>query len=239
MIIPRKGLAKLISKRQLSDKVTKVTFEVIEPTDFIFDPGQFLTILISDKQARVYSICSRTKDLPIFSMAIETGHDGAGANYIKGLNPGDKVNFIGPSGRVTLPEVLPNHLYFFATGTGVSPFMALLYRLLELHYDGEIDLFYGVRKESEALFVEELESFRKSFSKFNYKISHSKPDSLVLASEKITSMLPNMDDRSALYFLCGHPLMAEDMYTGLLLNGINEKNIIREEFRHPGGAACS
>jgi ferredoxin-NADP reductase len=239
MIKPSRGLAKLLVKKQLSSKVTKVTFKVIEPKDFAFYPGQFITILISDKLARVYSICSRVKDLPGFSMAVETGHDGIGANYIKEMKVEDEMKFIGPSGRVILPEKLPKQLYFFATGTGISPFIALFYELLERKYGGHIDLFYGVRREKEVLFESELEDFKKKLPKFNYKIYYSKPEISSNIPEKITSIIPNMRDTSALYFLCGHPDMAGEIFSRLVNNGINQKDIVKEEFKHPGQSTCA
>jgi len=236
LIKPTKGILKLVNKKQLSYKTTGVTFEVIEPKEFLFEPGQFITLMIDGKTARAYSICSNVKDLPNLSLAIETAHDGIGSNHIKNINIGHELTFIGPSGRLLLPESLseiPNNLYFFATGTGIAPFISLFYKLVDLKYQGQINLFFGVRKETDIIFKEELEQFKKDLPNFNYKIFFSKPEDKSNKAERITSILPQMTDKKALYYICGHPLMVDEVLKGLSNNGIEDKNIFKEEFIRP------
>ncbi len=233
MLTPSRGLLKLLSKKELSVKVTGVTFEVVEPKGFLFRPGQFVTLMFGQSGARAYSICSDVNDLPNLSLAIETGHDGVGSNYFKNMKVGDELSFIGPSGRLLLPENLPKHLYFFATGTGIAPFISLFCRLTDLKYKGKVDLLFGVRKESQMLFLGELKDFKKKLPGLNYKIFYSRPEIATNVSERITSVLPGITDKEALYFLCGHPLMIEQVLKGLTDNGIDTKNIIKELFTHP------
>jgi benzoate/toluate 1,2-dioxygenase reductase subunit len=240
MIKPVKGLLKLVTKKQLSVKVTGVTFEIIEPKDFQFYPGQFISLLVGTGVIRAYSVCSDVNDLPNISLAVETGHDGVGSNHIRNMKEGGELSFIGPSGKLLLPGTLsehpisdlPDHLCFFATGTGIAPFISLFCKLIDLKYKGKIELFFGIRKESEELFIEEFEDYKNKLQ-FNYKIFYSRPEDSSHISERITSVLPQMTDKDALYFICGHPLMTEQVLNGLKENGIEEKNIIKEEFTHP------
>jgi len=236
LIKPIKGILKLVNKKTLSYKTTGVTFEVIEPKDFLFEPGQFITLMIEGKTARAYSICSNVKNLPNLSLAIETAHDGIGSNHIKNINIGHELTFIGPSGRLLLPESLseiPNYLYFFSTGTGIAPFISLFYKLVDLKYQGRINLFFGVRKETDTIFKEELEKFKKEIPNFSFKIFYSKPENPSNTAERITSVLPQMTDKKSLYYICGHPLMVDEVIKGLIGNGIEDKNILKEEFTRP------
>jgi ferredoxin-NADP reductase len=233
MIKPTRGTLKLISKTKLSSKATGVTFEVIEPEGFLFTPGSFLTINLGGSTFRAYSISSDVKKLPCVSFAIETAHDGAGSNYVKNMEIGETCKFIGPSGKMHLPEKLPPKMYFFATGTGIAPFISIFYELERLKYAGQVNLLFGVRKEHEIFFTEELGKFLQNIKHFNYKVFISRPENTSNIAARITSILPKMKDRSALYFICGHPSMVDEVEKGLKENGISAENIIKELFSRP------
>lgn len=237
MIKPSKLTGKLLNKAALSTKTTLVTIEITEPKDFLFRPGQFVTIEVADKVLRPYSICSDANDLPIISLAIETGHEGAGSNYIKKLPIGNEMKLFGPSGRLLLPEKpfdgLPDKLYFLATGTGIASFISIFSQLVDLNYQGQITLLFGVRRETEMIFKNELEMFKAKLKNFRYKVSFSKPENPSTPAERITYALPTLTDKNTLYFLCGHPLMIEEVLKGLEANGIGPDRVVKEEFTHP------
>lgn len=229
LISPSIFSAEVISKTQENPKDVRLILN--DPTSsFHFTPGQYITLKVSEHIYRSYSICSNADDLPNFSLLIESAHKGVGADYINSLKVTDHVTFIGPSGKLVLPEKFPSDLYFFATGTGIAPFMSMFYQLQKLNFPGNVTLFLGIRKENEIVFEKELDSFSQNLKNFKHFLHVSRPDDTNITPSRVTSVVNNMIDTNALYFLCGHPLMIEEIETGLIRNGISTQNIFKEGF---------
>ncbi len=221
-------MAKVTKNQQISTKVNLVTFSFVQPQSVQFIPGQFVSLEVGPNTYRSYSICSDYKDTQALSIIVAIAHDGVGANYIKNLRTGDLVNFIGPSGRYFLREPLPAHLYFFATGTGISPYITFLHYLEDIKYAGEISLYFGVRNEEELLLLQELEKFKNTLN-FNFEIFLSQEGRRVTmaATEACAS-----NAGSALYYLCGNPFMIVDVANLLISHKVPSAQIIIEKFTY-------
>ena len=128
MDLPKKRLAFVENKIQLTDKVCELTLRHHEPMNFV--PGQFINLHPLPNVYRAYSIASIADDNRHIKLLIENGHEGIGSNYVKLLKIEDQVDFIGPSGRLKLKEPLNTKLYFFATGTGIAPFISMFHKLV-------------------------------------------------------------------------------------------------------------
>jgi len=219
-------------KAWLNNKIILVTFKVREPAEIDFKPGQFINLNVADREYRSYSICSEHRDKQCISIAAAVNYEGLGANYIKSLEKGDTVYFIGPSGRFCLKEPLPARLVFVATGTGVAPFIPMLSYLKDTQYQGDVLLYFGIRSESDVIFKEELDNFMLSVPHFCYQIYVSRPENWFGNIGRVNGFIPV--DFDAHYYLCGHPNMIDDMLKKLSQENIPYDNIMFEKFTVKG-----
>ncbi len=228
--------AKVVAKKTSTPKVTKLTLEYIEPSDMVFEPGKFVNLRCPNGKYRAYSIASDYNDTTSLDLLIETGHDGLGSNYVRELNLDDEVEIIGPSGLFTLRNPLPDHLIFYATGTGIAPFYAMFYKLRDLNYQGKIDVYFGVRSKDLIIEPETLEKFKKEINNFDFQIYLSRDNSLpegnIYKAGRVNQALEYATDFAAQYYICGHPDMVDYVSEQLTQKGIPEHNIIVEGFVH-------
>lgn len=229
-IRPKKFEATVIQKDYLNSKVLELTLSLNNPSSIIFLPGQFISIEVDEGEYRAYSISSEETNRDKIRLLIEVSHNGKGADLVKKINTGEKIKFIGPSGKFILPDELPNKLVFIATGVGFAPFESMLYKLEDLKYSGTIDFFFGVRN-TENLFKEELlKKYSKKNIKFKYYLCFSQ------STGRVTKVLPSVLDlsrqKNTLFLMCGNPNMIHEMNEILIQNKINEKNILHEKFTY-------
>ena len=135
LISPSIFSAEVISKTQENPKDVRLILN--DPTSsFHFTPGQYITLKVSEHIYRSYSICSNADDLPNFSLLIESAHKGVGADYINSLKVTDHVTFIGPSGKLVLPEKFPSDLYFFCYRNGYCSFYVYVLPASKIKFPG-------------------------------------------------------------------------------------------------------
>ena len=101
---------------------------------------------------------------------------GVCSNYLCDLKPGDKVRLTGPSGkRFVLPRDLSAHDYvFFATGTGIAPFRAMVRDLLNEGCTSRISLIMGSPYATDLLYHDEFLGLQSRHPKFLYRTALSR-----------------------------------------------------------------
>jgi ferredoxin--NADP+ reductase len=101
----------------------------------------------------------------------ETGEEvqGVCSTYLTQLPVGAPIKITGPVGKeMLLPDDPTANIVMMATGTGIAPFRAFIWRMLkEKHEDYQFKglawLFFGVAYTPNILYQEELESLQKQF----------------------------------------------------------------------------
>lgn len=110
----------------------------------------------------------------------ETGETvyGVCSTHICNLKPGDEVKITGPTGKeMLLPEDPNANIIMMATGTGIAPFRAYLWRFFkETHEDYKFNglawLFFGVATSPNILYKEELEELQQKFPD-NFRLTNA------------------------------------------------------------------
>lgn len=110
----------------------------------------------------------------------ETGEPvyGVCSTYLCNLKEGDDVKITGPVGKeMLLPEDPEATVIMMATGTGIAPFRAFLWRMFkEQHEDykfkGLAWLFFGVAYTPNILYKEELEQLAQEFPD-NFRLTYA------------------------------------------------------------------
>ena len=168
---------RLAESRMLAPAVRHMAFERADGVPFAFVPGQFVQIHFTYPDGkptkRSYSVATVSNEsgaVPRIEIAVFYVEGGAATNLLGNLPQGGIVDASGPYGRFCLDDGDANRRYLLvATGTGVTPYRAMLPQLAKLGERGaEIALVYGARNESELLYGEEFEAFARQNPHFRF-----------------------------------------------------------------------
>ena len=165
---------RLVDSRMLAPSVRHLVFERADGQPLAFVPGQFLQVHFhyDDGSAtkRSYSVASVGEGGAVgtptqvrrIEIAVSYVEGGAATRLLGTLEHGGSIEASGPYGRFCLQtgDAHPRYL-LLATGTGVTPYRAMLPQLEKLlaRGDREVVLLYGARGEDELLYGEEFETF--------------------------------------------------------------------------------
>lgn len=231
---PKEYTSEVKDTKWISSKALEVTLKPTNPAELEFVPGQYINVEVSEGKFRSYSISSDPAVRSELKIIAGVLHEGAGSNYLKGLNKADVVKFIGPSGKFIFQKSpAADNIIFVATGTGVSPFITMLYSLQRSQSTANIHLYFGIRHEKEMLYKDLLDNFKKNLN-FDYTICTSQPQKRLDAYEKgrVTEYFKLNDLDNTHVYLCGHPEMVEDMIIKLDDLGISKENVFYEKYTH-------
>jgi NAD(P)H-flavin reductase len=223
------------SNRLSTAKVYETWVELVEPAEFHYKAGQFITIPVAEKTLRSYSIASPAGDPKHFLLIVDVGPGGPGSVYFRQLKQGDAIDFQGPYGAFWVrPDSEPS-LLFVGTGTGIAPIRGMLHELFEAGAgERPITLFYGVRHREDLIFHDEFQKMAAEHPSFRYFATLSQPrpgtwDGMV---GRVTAHLPHyvtgVDGMTA--FLCGSKEMLKDVRELLMARGMDRKKIKQEQF---------
>ncbi|NJO77253.1 MAG: ferredoxin-NADP reductase [Cyanobacteria bacterium RM1_2_2] len=122
----------------------------------------------------------------------ETGETvyGVCSTFLKNLNPGDPVKITGPVGKeMLLPEDPEANIIMMATGTGIAPFRAYLWRMFkdneraanpDYQFKGFAWLIFGIPTTPNVLYMQELEELQAKYPdhfRITYAISREQKNS--------------------------------------------------------------
>ncbi|MDJ0744579.1 MAG: phycobilisome linker polypeptide [Xenococcaceae cyanobacterium MO_167.B27] len=120
----------------------------------------------------------------------ETGElvEGVCSSYLCNLKPGDDVAITGPVGKeMLLPDDEDANIIMIATGTGIAPFRAYLWRMFkegelnpDYNFKGLAWLFFGIPKTPNILYQEDLEAMVEKYPdnfRLDYAISREQKNS--------------------------------------------------------------
>jgi len=231
--------------------------------DFLFDPGQYLTIAltIDDKKVRrAYSICSAVHE-PSIRILIKRVNNGLVSNYLNdNILIGDTIEVLPPNGhfKLALGEKEKLRYYFFGAGSGITPLISMISSVLEKEQDIQCHLLYGSTDEDNIIFREKIDRLQLVYNRnFIFKQILSRPKKVKssgllsfmrsttvswkgtigrINKASIESFIKNDDSNSSKiegYFICGPGAMIENTYEALLDLGIDKKLILREYFSTP------
>jgi ferredoxin--NADP+ reductase len=134
------------------------TFTCTRGQSLRFESGHFVMVGLEvdgKPLMRAYSIASAHYEEHLEFFSIKVQH-GPLTSRLQHLNVGDKV-LIGrkPTGTLVLTDLLPGrHLYLFATGTGLAPFMSIIRDPDTYERFQKIVLVHGVRKVDELAYAD-------------------------------------------------------------------------------------
>lgn len=226
------------TRKQLSSDVIEITFQLIEPAEIEFLPGQFICIKKPTADGkfinRAYSICSGTHIKNKLKLCVKVLPDGQVSSFIGNLKVGDELTVTGPFGKFTVDTEHHNPLVLVATSTGIAPFMSMLSNLAEVKSKRVIKLYLGFKYGTDVFYQAELAKLKKSLPNFEYLIAVSRPEenSWDGPRGRLTQFI--QEDLSQLsqhdFYLCGNPRMVDDIKMILAEGKIPAEQIFFEKY---------
>ncbi|MGN7917996.1 ferredoxin--NADP reductase [Lysobacter sp. 22409] len=238
---------KLVSRRMLAPTVGHYVFlrDDGEPLDYI--PGQFIQVHFqyADGTAtkRSYSLANIHDHAlgagETVEIAVSYVAGGAATALFEGMGDGDLVQASGPFGRFCLNPADTNRRYLLiATGTGVTPYRAMLPQLEALIRDRSIEvvLLYGARSPVELLYGDDFRAFADRHPNFRFVPCFSRelpeqPHADVrhgYVQQFLEEFAPSADGDIA--YLCGNPNMVDTCFEALKGYGLPVPQIRREKY---------
>lgn len=176
--------ARLLNKLLLSERVQcyHLEFEVVDEENFVFDAGQFVSMVATDgngkHQTRAYSIASAPRANQ-FDLCLNRVENGFFSNRLCDLEPGAEAQFHGPHGLFVLKEPRVDTL-LIATGTGIAPMRGFVEHLFPSEGEDRSEgrhfwLMYGTRHETEIYYRRYFEKTAAEHPNFHYLPTLSRP----------------------------------------------------------------
>jgi ferredoxin--NADP+ reductase len=134
------------------------TFTCTRARSLRFESGHFVMVGLEvdgKPLMRAYSIASAHYEEHLEFFSIKVPH-GPLTSRLQHLEVGDKV-LVGrkPTGTLVITDLLPGrHLYLFATGTGLAPFMSIIRDPATYERFQKVVLVHGVRKVDELAYAD-------------------------------------------------------------------------------------
>jgi len=238
---------RLADSRMLAPSVRHMAFERADGTPFAFIPGQFVQVHFhyadGKPTKRSYSVATigAGDSTPVqrVEMAVSYVDGGAATALLGNLEAGQTIEASGPYGRFCLMDPDANRRYLLvATGTGVTPYRAMLPRIRELTATRgcTFALIYGARNESELLYGEEFEAFAREVPGFTFHPCFSRVmrtparpnDRSGHVQVALNELKP--DPVHDIAYLCGNPNMVDEAFALLKEAGLSVPHIRREKY---------
>jgi len=229
----------LNSREFITPRVMKFSLAREDGACFEYTPGQFITLHLPWEDMvlrRSYSIATpalqagSAQEIDIAVTAVESGR---ATNVMFNLRPGDRIESTGPFGRFVLRDDPPVRYVLVATGTGVSPYRAMLpelsKRLAETGCSARLML--GVRNREELLFGADFEAFSEAHADFDFAPAFSRePQSGCHGYVQQHLARLALDPERDIVYLCGNPDMIDEAVVHLKATGFNNPHIRREKY---------
>ena len=242
---------KLTARRMIAPTVAHLSFLRDDglPLDYI--PGQFIQVHFEYADGaparRSYSLATIHDHAlgpgEAVEIAVSYVAGGAATALFEGMDLGGTIDASGPYGRFCLMPADANRRYLLiGTGTGITPYRAMLPQLEALMRDRgvEVVLLQGARTPAELLYGDEFRAFADAHPGFRYLpcLSRELPEAVSplahpdvrhgYVQNALDALAP--DPAGDIAYLCGNPNMVDACFEALKAAGLPIPQIRREKY---------
>lgn len=255
---------KIAAKHQETRDSVRVALTVpdeLKPS-FAFLPGQHVPVQIETdgkKLRRTYSICSAAGQWPI-EIGVRVQPGGQFSQYAADeLQVGDSILVMPPNGsfHLELIEREPiqqepiqldadseqaKRYLGFAAGSGITPILSIIKTVLRKEPTSQFSLFYGNRKQSSTMFIEDLYALKNCFpERLQLHFVFSQEDQeFDIASGRLDGAKTRQlyqrfchGPQPTAAFVCGPDSMISDVHAALVELGMAPETVRSERFGTP------
>ncbi len=219
---PQKYSSRLASIEKISSKVYLERFELVEPKEIRFLPGQTVMLYVAPDVNRAMSIASPPSQKTSITLLHDVSPMGVYSKWALSAKSGDPMEFMGPLGAFALDKESHRGKVFVATGTGVAPFYGMAVDYLSNGGTDDVTLYWGLRYEEDIFFKKEFETLVQQYPHFRFVLTLSQPtDRWQGTKGHVQDHLFSQQNLSGSdYYLCGNKQMILDIREKLKITGV-------------------
>lgn len=230
--------ALLSEKTWLSESIAALSFE--PETAVEWRPGQFINLRRSDGTVRSYSIASIAEEDYFLTLHVKRIDGGTMSNWLLDeLEVGEIVELQGPVGRCYYePDDPERNLLMLATGTGLSPILAVCRDALRQGHRGRIVLYHGSRHADGLYLREQLEQLAAEHGNFSHQAFLTGEDGGpgVQRGRIVPRAFEDLGDLEGwMVYLAGVPAMVYEGRTHAVGAGVKRSDIRADPFEYAHG----
>jgi len=229
---PQKYAARLASIEKISSKVYRERFELLEPKEIIFFPGQTVMLMVAPGVNRSMSLAGVPDEKNSITLIHDVAPMGPYSKWALSSKVGDPMSFMGPLGMFVLDKESPRSIVLVATGTGIAPYYAMAKNYLSAGGRSEVTMYWGLRHEEDLFWQKEFAELASQYPNFHPVITLSQPTESWQGKQGHVQdhILSQQNLSGADYYLCGNRAMVDDVRTRLKAASVPETQIKSELF---------
>ena len=220
--------------------IVHLAFRRCDETSLEYIPGQFLNLHFetdAGSSHRSYSIANPPRADGLLEIAMSPVEGGLATETLSRLEPGEELQASGPYGRFVLRDEPPCRYVLIGTGTGITPYRAMLPQLTErLDAGFRAHVVLGVWRREESLFGEDFIAAAKDHTGFEFTACYSRefpadPEAWEQPGYVQTTFSTlDLDPEKDIVYLCGNPGMIDESVDILKAIGFTLKQLRREKY---------
>lgn len=230
---PRECKAEVAAVRWITPTVIEVDLRVLEPEDFTFAAGQWISVPFGEKIVRAWSMVSSPTRKGPFTLSVDVAPGGVGSRWLRALKPGDPVQFKGPTGGFVFNRADPRRALFVAEEIGIVPVRSILSWLYETGYGRANGLIFWARTPAELIYDAEFRSLSRRFPAFSYVPALREPPPGWRGEKgelpEVVERMVHSVDRFVVY-VCGGGETINRVREVLVKKGMDRKSVKWEKF---------
>lgn len=230
--------ATVLSKTRLTDNIYQLKMQVSGDELFLFYPGQYLQIILSQEQKRAFSLANQHNQDNIIELQISYQANGLFSEQLKNeITEGSTISFSGAYGNFLLQQQFKQDLIFVAGGTGIVPIKAMLEAYLkEVPEHIRVHLYWGVHTAAQLYLQDQLWQWQNQYPNFIYTpvvsaTEHNWKGSTGLVHEQIIKDYESLQSRQL--YIAGPPPMIKKCQDVFPAFKASEDNIFFDAFESP------
>ena len=209
---------------QLNKDIIEIEMQALN-RKMLYRPGQFaffnfLSMGVSS-ESHPFSISSSSNDE---TLKITVKNLGDFTSGLSNLRIGDSAIVDGPYGNFSYENVTNKKQIWVAGGIGITPFYSMA-QSLKSEYD--VEFYYSVRENSEAVYVKELQDIASKNPNFKFNLWCANEKGYINAGV-ITNLSGGIGGKDI--FFCGPPMLMKSLKEQFIPLGANINNIHYEDF---------
>ncbi|MBT8137194.1 MAG: 2Fe-2S iron-sulfur cluster binding domain-containing protein [Gammaproteobacteria bacterium] len=237
--------ATIVEKHNETDDSVLLTLEVAAEfaDEYRYSQGQHLPVratIDGNELRRTYSICSSVSDA---NLRLGIRIQGKVSGYLaEQLEVGDTLEVMPPTGHFQTPVDPQQQKTYaaFVAGSGITPILSIAKTALETEPDSRFFIFYGNRKRSSTMFIEELCALKNNYPErlALHFIMSQEENEIPLYSGRVDGVRVKLLHQAFLaetrpddIFVCGPNPMIDDVTDSLIELGYDAERIHSERFR--------
>jgi phenol hydroxylase P5 protein len=230
---PRACRAEVTAVRTLNPDVIEVDLRMVEPPALAYAAGQWVSVPFGPKVVRAYSMASAPGAGDALTLSVDVAPGGLGSQWIRGLKPGDAVQFKGPTGGFVVDRADTRRPVFVAEEIGVVPIRSMLFDLYGSGFEGSAALIQWARNPAWLLYEADFRALTRDHKGFSYLPVMREPPPAWRGEKgechEAVDRLVHSVDRTVVY-VCGGEGTIKQVRQALVAKGMDRKSVKWEKF---------